>query len=355
MLPKVLSSIQSTSKIAIVFKFALCLLLFGAGLYLLAGSFQIFNGLLNGLENEPFVAFFASLMLAAVVQSHALAFCFLAALAVSQNLSLAVLVPMLFGANLGSTISGSMSNFGTFSRKKDFKRGLALLLSNHFFKLFLVLLFFPVEYYGQWLSRILVFFVPTEPTLTLIFTVQSPFLLLFMFFAGAISLYFSFYLYRATAGGYSQNAPFDLDKTFANAQQTFMSGLRYAFLFQSSGAARAQILTPTAQQKILLKNTFPYILGNNLGITGAGFMAAIFFINYPPLLGLALLNLLLNALCGLLFMSASWPREFVIDLSKSISDAVIEHKIIGFSYVLLVFFLLPFLFMFGSIKGFDVF
>ncbi|TAF34456.1 MAG: hypothetical protein EAZ57_03280 [Cytophagales bacterium] len=339
-----------------VLKFAGSVLFFFVGLRLLASSFSWADVILVGLETEPFVCFFSALILSAVLQSHALSVCVLCALGANHYLGLEELVYMLLGSNLGSTISGSLSRLGRFSGKKEFKRGLTVLLSNHFVKLLMVLFFFPLEYYWKVLSRSAAFI--QLPSIQWFENWPSPLAVvqLFFLFLGLFLLHVSFLLYRQSSTWVllSQSSLIPAKETFASEYKTFILGIQLAFLYQSSGAARAQVLSSVARRDLNLKKVFPFILGNNLGITGAGLLAAVCFLEQPHVMALVILNILINTVWSGLFMIFSWLREMPIEAAKWISDTSTEYKLIGFTYVLLVFFLLPFLFIFGSVKGFDL-
>jgi sodium-dependent phosphate cotransporter len=81
-------------------------------------------------------------------------------------------------------------------------------------------------------------------------------------------------------------------------------------------------------------------LGANLGTTLTAIIAALF--RSEAAMSLAIAHFLFNMIGSLLFLSIPVLPIFTIYLSEKLGLMTLKNRIIGFSYILLTFFLIPF-------------
>ena len=76
-------------------------------------------------------------------------------------------VPIIMGANIGTTITSTIVSLGFISKKKEFRRAVAAGTYHDFFNILTAAILFPLEYYYGFLSSISVwiadlFFTPAD-------------------------------------------------------------------------------------------------------------------------------------------------------------------------------------------------
>ena len=125
------------------------LYLFLFSIKLLGVSFGLFGGdfaekLVCSCSN-PFVGLFIGILTTAIVQSSSMTTSLTVALTGSGVLPLEYAIPILMGANIGTSITNLIVSLTFVTRKLEFKRAFAGAVVHDFFNLFTVLVFFPIE------------------------------------------------------------------------------------------------------------------------------------------------------------------------------------------------------------------
>lgn len=117
---------------------------FGAG-------FQ--EGLLASVDN-PLAGLFAGILATVLVQSSSISTSTIVGLVGAGALPVEFAVPMIMGANIGTTITNTLVALGSIRRGAEFRRAFAAATMHDFFNLIAVAVLFPVELLTGVLSRI---------------------------------------------------------------------------------------------------------------------------------------------------------------------------------------------------------
>src|SRR5882757_8823707 len=104
--------------------------------------------------SNPFTALFIGLLITAIIQSSTATTSMTVALVASGSLTLESAVPIIMGANVGTTITSTIVSLGFISKKKEFRRAVAAGTYHNFFNLLTVVILFPLEYYFHFLSHL---------------------------------------------------------------------------------------------------------------------------------------------------------------------------------------------------------
>ena len=104
--------------------------------------------------SNPFTALFIGLLVTAVIQSSTATTSMTVALVASGSLTLESAVPIIMGANVGTTITSTMVSLGFLPNKKEFRRAVSAGTYHDFFNILTVVILFPLEYYFQFLSHL---------------------------------------------------------------------------------------------------------------------------------------------------------------------------------------------------------
>jgi sodium-dependent phosphate cotransporter len=87
-------------------------------------------------------------------------------------------------------------------------------------------------------------------------------------------------------------------------------------------------------------------MGANIGTTITALLAAIF--KSEAAVSLAIAHLIFNFIGVLIFLPFAKIRSFPVDLARRFGLLASENRLIGFFYIILTFFLIPFLLIYLS-------
>jgi sodium-dependent phosphate cotransporter len=117
--------------------------------------------------------------------------------------------------------------------------------------------------------------------------------------------------------------------------------------FFRSSTITTSVVVPIVAKKIThLRNAAPFIMGANVGTTITAFIAALLYSNNHNAISIAIAHFLFNLIGVLLFFPIPALREIPIRLAQSLGQATVDHRSIGFIFLFLTFFFMPFLIIF---------
>ena len=156
---KIESETWKTSLLRIVKLFAL-LYLFFLSIELLSGSFKIF-GLsyeeefkrLIAVTAHPLVGLCLGLLITSVIQSSSTTTSMLVAAVAEGSLPVPYAIPMIMGANIGTTVTGVIVAMGHITRRQEFQKAYAAATIHDYFNFLSVLIILPLEVYTHFLER----------------------------------------------------------------------------------------------------------------------------------------------------------------------------------------------------------
>jgi sodium-dependent phosphate cotransporter len=348
--------------------FALLLFIFAIDL-LTIGVGNINGGIaleiLNATKN-PFISLFIGLLVTALIQSSSTVTASVVAIVASGNLTLQQAVPIVLGANIGTTLTSTLVSLSYLMNKKEFRRALSAGISHDFFNILSVLVLFPLEIYFGFLSNTASYianwfasdnsfegpivynrmFTRTwtewvvneinQPVVSMILSV------VLVFFAIKV-------LSTAMYKSFIKNTFQDINKViFQKTGLAFFYGLFFTAAVQSSTVTTSLVVPLVASKKVTLIRVFPFIIGANIGTTITAVIASI----YKPeaAIALALVHVLFNSLGALIFLPFSGIRKIPVGMANYMGKISLKYRIVVFAYILLTFFIVPFLLIYFT-KG----
>ena len=131
---------------------------FLTGVELLSGGFKTLgkdfvDGLFQGVSN-PIGGLFVGLLATVLVQSSSVSTSVIVGLVASNVVGIDDAVPMIMGANLGTTVTNTLASLGHLRRGDEFKRAFAAATVHDFFNILAVAILLPVELITGYLSRL---------------------------------------------------------------------------------------------------------------------------------------------------------------------------------------------------------
>ncbi len=310
--------------------------------------------------NNPFVGLFVGLLMTALIQSSSTVTAMIVAVVASGNLTLMQAVPLVMGANIGTTITSTLVAFSFIMKKTEFRKALSAGVLHDIFNILTVIILLPLEIYFGFLSKSAVFLTKTffeqnqnynvQYTYNILFTrpltnwvvdfINSPFISLILAVVLVfISIkYLSVTVFRTFVSKNYNN----LSKyIFKRPYIAFVYGMFFTAAVQSSTVTTSLIVPAVANRKVSLVKVFPFIIGANIGTTITAAIAAIY--KTEAAISIAIVHFLFNLFGALFFMPYSGIRNIPVKIATFLGKESVKSRILGFAYILLTFFIIPFL------------
>ena len=348
--------------------FALLLFIFAIDLLTIAVG-NVNNGValefLQATKN-PYISLFIGLLVTALIQSSSTVTASVVAIVASGNLTLQQAVPIVLGANIGTTLTSTLVSLSYLMNKKEFRRALSSGISHDVFNILTVILLLPLEIYfgflsntashiADWFASDNSFEGPivynrmftrswtewvvnqiNQPVVSMILSV------ILVFFAIKV-------LSTAMYKSFIKNTFQDINKViFQKTGLAFFYGLFFTAAVQSSTVTTSLVVPLVASKKVTLNRAFPFIIGANIGTTITAVIASI----YKPeaAIALALVHVLFNSLGALIFLPLASIRKIPVWISNYMGKISLKYRFVVFAYILLTFFIIPFLLIYFT-KG----
>lgn len=312
--------------------------------------------------SNPFTGLFIGLLITAMIQSSSTTTALVVALVASGSITLESAVPIIMGANVGTTITSTIISLGFINKKKEFRRAVSAGTYHDFFNILTVVILFPLEYYYGFLSGISsaitsYFFTTTEslaPVTTshvgfglgrlvdgLLTIIPTGFFTIIIAFA---LLFGSILLFRKLISNLLlEKSPERLSLfIFQSLVKSFAWGLGITAAIRSSTITTSLVVPLVAKRIIKLKQAAPFILGANIGTTITAFIAAILYTNTSSAITIAIAHFLFNFIGVLIFLPIPLLRKIPLDLANALGKLTLKYRLIGLVYLLSAFFFIPF-------------
>lgn len=311
------------------------------------------------ITSNPFVSLFIGMLATAIIQSSSTTTTVIVGLVASTPLTVAMAVPLIMGANIGTSVTSSILAFGHIGKKKEYMRALASATVHDFFNIMVVVLLFPLEYFFSGLSRLgefVVGFIGAEGTAA-VKEVKVPKQVMFIVdyfglsvsFSGVLLLLVSFvmlffslrYLTKILKVLVIGNVEKNMDKlVFKQPLRALTWGGILTMAVQSSSVTTSLMVPLVAAKKVSLRKAFPFLMGANIGTTITALISAILGGTREGL-AIAFVHVLFNVLGVLIFFPFEKIRNIPILMAEKLASWSYRNRLIGIFYVAFTFFILP--------------
>ena len=326
---------------------------------LMGDSFQFFGRgfaeqLLTTTAN-PFIGIFIGILATSLIQSSSTTTSMAVGLVAGGALTIAGAIPIIIGANIGTSVTNTLVSLAHVSRPTEFQRAFAAATVHDCFNVLAVLILFPLQLTTNFLGRLSTVFegwlrssggftllnpikLIVDPVADLIARTAGE--------SGAIMLLISIALLFITLRYIIINLKilvverveaFFNTILFKTAPRAFLFGVVLTIMVQSSSITTS-LSVPLAGAGILsLRQIFPMTLGANLGTTITAMLAALVTGNSAAVT-VAFAHILFN----LFGIAIIWPiRRIPIYCANSLAKMATRSRLAPFVYVATVFFLIP--------------
>jgi sodium-dependent phosphate cotransporter len=326
--------------------------------------------------SNPFTGLLIGVLATAMVQSSSTTTSMAVALVAARSISLESAIPIIMGANVGTTITSTIVALGFIDKKKELRKALAAGTYHDFFNILTATILFPLEYYYGFLSGLSAFIANAifEPSHAdsetagyllvsafgplIDFTIQSIGNGLIVASLAFTLLFASVILFRRFLARLLEvQEPDRFSKFFfTDAPRAFFWGLVTTAAIRSSTVTTTLVVPLAAKKIVSLRRVVPFIIGANLGTTITAFLAAFMSAESVGVIALAIAHTLFNGIGLLVFYPVAALRNIPIRLAAGLGRLSQKHRLAGFAYVLTVFFFVPFLLVYfnrGTVEVFD--
>jgi len=348
------------------------LYLFLTGVELLSGGFKIMgkgfvDGLFEGVSN-PLGGLFVGLLATVLVQSSSVSTSVIVGLVASGVVAPDEAVPMIMGANLGTTVTNTMASLGHVRRDQEFRRAFAAATVHDFFNILAVAIFLPIELATGYLSETAEWI--TERVLgssgaafdsPLKAAVKKPAGLVKDVLVdlgahgnwkGGLMIVIGLACIFVALGYITKNMRLLVaDRVEAAINRALgagsgivaiVLGMVITIAVQSSSITTSVLVPLAASGVLTLENIYPVTLGANVGTTVTALLASLATGN-PAAVTVAIVHTLFNLSGILLFYPIRFLRNLPLRLATGMSDIAAERRSTAIVYALGMFVVVPFL------------
>jgi len=311
------SQSQKTSPIVVIGRiayFLALLYLFFSSIEMMSAAFKMSgSGLANQLLNtasDPVAGLLIGFLATSLIQSSSTTTTIVVGMVASGALSIQLAVPIVMGANIGTTTTNTIVSLGHVTRPAEFERAFAASTVHDFFNVLAAFTLLPIEVLFHPIERTAIFLESmfagagamklasplkalTGPFTDLV-TGLVPSTIPLLLLALTLLLIALQGMMRFMKGVMLKRLEGLFDRVlFRNDAASFSLGVVATATVQSSSATTSLIVPLAGTGVLSLKQIFPYTLGANVGTTFTAILAS-FSTGSPAALTVALAHLTFN-------------------------------------------------------------
>lgn len=316
--------------------------------------------------DHPLAGLFVGILGTVLVQSSSASTSVIVGLVASGAVGVEAAVPMVMGANIGTTVTNTLVSLGHIRQSNEFRRALAAATVHDFFNVFAVVLLLPLELAtgilhkaAEWCSELFVGSSGSEwkspvkewvkwPVEAISGVVDEVFtspgglgttlvvIGLLIVLGALILITKNMKLLVAERLERSMNAILSRGGGLAG----MLVGLVITVAVQSSSITTSILIPMSAAGVITLRNAYPVTLGANVGTTITALLAAM-AASRPEALTIALVHTLFNVFGIVILYGVPFMRPLPIKAAETLADLAVERRTIALGYVLITFIVVP--------------
>ena len=352
-------TIQTWAQVCLIF---LVLYIFLASIGAMGAAFKLYGKAfatqLVDATSHPVLGLFVGILATTLVQSSSTTTSLVVGIVAGGGLDLVTAIPIVMGANIGTSVTNTLVSMGHITRPTEFRRAIAGATVHDFFNLMAVGILLPLELTFGWLQKAaslgaVVFqdvggmklanplkaavtplvnalsnATGNEPTLLLIVSLILMFLALRQLVRSARSVVVA----RAE--------PFLDGYLFGATWKSMVFGVTLTVLVQSSSISTSIVIPLVGAGLLTLAQIFPYMLGANIGTTVTALLAAMSTANIAAVT-IALVHFLFNVSGILLIYPLEAIRRIPLRLAEGLANLATRRRWIAITYIIIFFYAVP--------------
>ncbi len=355
--------------IALLYLFLFAISLMGAAFKAFGAGFS--EALITTTEN-PVIGLMIGLLATSLIQSSSGTTSIVVGLVAVDALTVRGAIPIIMGANMGTTVTNTIVALGSLSRRAEFRRAFAGATMHDFFNLMTIVILFPLEQATHYLERVatwlsshltgsqgLEFHSPVKaavkPAVKLfhhgvieplpVHDALAAFLML------AVALGILFFALTMLTKLMRRVVLMRAEGAFnrflgGNGLMAMFVGMIVTVLVQSSSITTSLMVPMIGAGILPLESALAVTLGANVGTTVTALLASL--TGNVAAVTVALVHLLFNVSGILIIYPSRRLRLIPIRLARLLALNTTRRKMFAVYYMLGIFFVMPLLFVFIS-------
>ena len=332
--------------------------------------------LIQGVTN-PFAALAVGILATVLVQSSSATTASIVTLVGTGVLPIEIAVPMILGANIGTSVTSTLVSLGHMTQSEEFRRAYAGATVHDFFNLITVAIMLPIElitkkffgtgflaYTAAQVTQFLPQDVEGEKSKSVIkiaigwsakkiqwvfaegLALEKVWLAVALFLVAAVMILGTLYMLTKTmkllmAGRIERWLNLALKKSVLVG---WVVGIVITVLVQSSSITSSLLVPMFGAGILALEAGFPILVGANIGTTITALLASLVSTeDRQSAMTIAVVHLLFNCIGSALFLPIPKMRRIPIRAAEWLAGKAVTNKLWVVGYLLCVFVLLPFL------------
>ena len=311
--------------------------------------------------SDPFIALFIGIFSTVLFQSSSTTTSLIVGMVSSGTLTISSSIPMIMGANIGTTVTNTIVSIGHINKGTEFKRAFAASTVHDFFNILSVLIVFPIEMIFHPLQKTSEWFalqlfgkienievLQAKSPIKVAVKSGAKFIQKFTFDNDIIYLSLSVFItflmlysivkllkslvLKKIEGFFDQYI-------FNTAIKAMIFGVLITIMVQSSSITTSLVVPLAGAGVLTLRQIFPFTLGANIGTTVTALLAAI--TGTVSALVAAFSHLLFNVVGILIIYTIPFLRNIPLSFAENISEIAVSKKYIPLVYLFIIFVLIP--------------
>ncbi len=305
--------------------------LFLLGIKLLGHSFQMFGSgfaeALIHMTSNPYAGLVIGIVATSLIQSSSTTTSIVVGLVAGGAFPLQSAIPILMGANIGTTITNTLVSMGHVTHRVEFRRAFSASIVHDFFNICAVIVIFPIEIHFHFIEQAALIlgnsfthaggmnlFNPLKailnPAIQLLHNIFEfmPHESIFLMILALVFIFSALTFLIKTIRSLMLNKLEHIinNYLFKNDAIGFFLGVLMTAIVQSSSVTTSLIIPLAGAGVISIRQIFPYTIGANIGTTFTAILAAMTTQN-PVAITAAFSHLLFNIFGILIF----YPLRFI--------------------------------------------
>lgn len=288
---------------------------------------------------------------------------------VAGGLPISIAIPMVMGANIGTTITNTIVSLGHVRQGQEFRRAFAAATVHDFFNLLAVAIFLPLEMAFGLLDKIggamanflvggssmsmkdfnIIKAIVSPPVKTIQGFLESllPEMVtgVLLIILGIVCIFLSITLIgkilRVLMVGKAKDM---LHRAIGRGPIAgITSGSIITILVQSSSTTTSLIVPLAGSGVFTLRQIYPFTLGSNIGTCITGILAATAISGPKAVLAMeiALIHFSYNLLGVVVIYTIPWLRTLPLKCAEWLADAAVKNKLVVIVYLFAIFLIVP--------------
>ena len=332
-----------------------------SGIKMLGGDFA--NQIMTTTSN-PFISLLVGILATTLFQSSSTTTSIIVGMVSSGAVTLSGAIPMIMGANIGTTVTNTIVSMGHIRRGNEFKRAFSAATHHDIFNVLSVIILLPleiafgfIEKTATGLGTILFGTISTDEVF------QSPIkaaikwgskhvqslsfdsVTLYIILSVLLTFAMLFFIVKLLRSLVLENIQQYFDKfIFKSAARAMFAGIILTIMVQSSSITTSTIVPLAGAGVVRLHQLYPFTIGANVGTTVTALLASLTLNVTAMVAGFA--HLFFNIFGIVIIFLNPLLKNIPLDLADWLSEKAVENRFIPLFYLVLFFFILPFTFIY---------